>query len=70
MVTIIFMSEEGEAVSISFSRNDDLDKSHRYGRWHADTNSVELNDDGWRIFEQHRKEVRKLKPLLEMLEKL
>ena len=69
MVTIIFISDEQEAVSISFSRNEDLNTSHRYGKWNVDTNAVELNDAGWSIFEQYRKEIRKLKPLLEMLEK-
>lgn len=69
MVTIIFIAEDGEAVSMRFSRNEDLNTSHSYGKWNTDTNAVELNDAGWRIFQMHRNEIRKLKPLLEMLEK-
>ncbi|GEO11282.1 hypothetical protein [Segetibacter aerophilus] len=69
MVTIIFIAEDGEPVSMRFSRNEDLNTSHSFGKWNMDTNDIELNDTGWRIFETHRKEIRKLKPLLEMLEK-
>lgn len=70
MVTIIFIAEDGETVSIRFSRNEDLNATHDYGRWNIDTNAVELNDNGWKFFETYRKEIRKLKPLLERLEKI
>ena len=69
MVTIIFIAEDGEAVNMRFSRNEDLNTSHDYGRWNIQTNAIELNDNGWRIFDMYRKEIRKLKPLLELLEK-
>jgi hypothetical protein len=69
MVTIIFIDEDGELVNISFTRNEDLNASHEYGKWNIDTNRIELNDNGWRVFETHRKEIRKLKPLLDLLEK-
>ncbi|MGI8635610.1 MAG: hypothetical protein ACR2KZ_09430 [Segetibacter sp.] len=46
MVTIIFISAERDAISISFSRNEDLNTSHQYGKWHVDTNAVELNNAG------------------------
>lgn len=69
MVTIIFIAEDGEPVSIRFSRNENLNTSHQYGKWNINTNAIELNDAGWQVFQTHRKEIRKLKPLLEMLEK-
>ncbi|MCW3082557.1 hypothetical protein [Segetibacter sp.] len=69
MVTIIFIAEDGNPVSLRFSRNEDLNTSHQYGKWNLDNNAIELNDAGWLIFEMHRKEIRKLKPLLELLEK-
>jgi hypothetical protein len=69
MVTIIFIADNEEPISISFSRNTDLNSSHEYGRWNVHTNAIELNDNGWRIFEANRREVRKLKPLLDQLEK-
>jgi hypothetical protein len=69
MITIIFIAEDGDPVSLRFSRNEELNTSHSYGKWNTHTNAIELNDTGWRIFEMHRKEIRKLKPLLELLEK-
>ena len=69
MVTIIFIAEDGDPVNMRFSRNEALNESHEYGKWNLDTNEIELNDNGWRVFETYRKEIRKLKPLLEMLEK-
>lgn len=69
MVTIIFIAEDGAVVNIRFRRNEHLNESHDYGKWNLDTNDIELNDNGWRLFEAYRKEIRKLKPLLEMLEK-
>ncbi|MDQ6813449.1 MAG: hypothetical protein M3040_06935 [Bacteroidota bacterium] len=70
MVTIIFIDKEGEPVSIRFSRNEDLNMSYRYGKWMINTNDIELNDEGWKIFQTHRREIRKLKPLLDLLEKI
>ena len=58
-----------EILYILLSRNEDLNTSHEYGKWDIPSNVVELNDKGWQIFEMYRKEVRKLKPLLELLEK-
>jgi hypothetical protein len=69
IVTIIFIGEDGEPVQIRFQKNADLDQSHRYGRWNVKTNEIDLNDNGWRVFETYRNQVRKLKPLLEQLEK-
>lgn len=69
MVTIIFIAEDGDPVNIKFSRNEILNESHQYGKWNIDTNEIELNNNGWGIFETYRKEIRKLKVLLEMLEK-
>jgi hypothetical protein len=68
MVTIIFIAEDGQPVSIRFIRNENLNSSHTYGSWNTDTNTIELNENGWNIFETYRKEIRKLKPL-EQLEK-
>jgi hypothetical protein len=69
MVTIIFIAEDGDPVHLTFNKNEGLNKSHQYGKWNMNTNAIELNDEGWRIFEMYRKEIRKLKPLLELLEK-
>jgi hypothetical protein len=69
MITIIFIAYDGEPVNIMFSRNELLNTTHKYGKWNTYTNSVELNDNGWRIFETCRDEIRKLKPMLEQLEK-
>jgi hypothetical protein len=69
VVSIIFISDEGEAVSLLFRKNVDLDRSHRYGTWNAKTNEIDLNSAGWEFFEANRKQIRKLKPLLQLLEK-
>jgi hypothetical protein len=70
MITIIFLDESGEPVQLQFSRNDDLDNSNSYGTWQTATNQIELNEKGWEIFQKHRKEIRKLKPLIAQLKKL
>lgn len=70
MVTIIFIADDGEPVTLSFSRNVDLNNSYEFGKWNVFTNLVELNEDGWRIFETYRQEIRKLKPLLAGLVKV
>lgn len=69
MVTIIFIAEDGETASIYFTKNEELRTTHVYGKWNVMTNVIELNDNGWRFFEMHRKDIRKLKPLLDELEK-
>lgn len=69
MVTIIFIADDGDPVHVSFSKTDDLNTTHEYGKWYTNTNRVELNDRGWQIFQLYRKEIRKLKPLLQLLEK-
>jgi hypothetical protein len=70
MITIIFLDELNEPVRLTFSRNDDLNNSHDYGIWKTMINHIELNDQGWEIFQKHRKEIRKLKPLMENLVKV
>jgi hypothetical protein len=70
MITIIFIAHDGQPVQISFNRNEDLNNTHNYGTWNVHTNHVELNDKGWELFQVHRKEIRKLKPLLDQLIKL
>lgn len=69
MVTIIFIAEDGHPVHLRFSKNEHLNTSHKFGKWNINTNLIELNDEGWRIFQGYRKEIRKLKPLLELIEK-
>ena len=69
MVTIIFIGEDREPVHIRFSKNEELNTSHTYGKWNINTNVIELNDEGWQIFEVCRKEIRKIKPMLELLER-
>lgn len=69
MVTIIFIADNGEPVNIRFSRNDQLSQQVLFGKWNLDNNEIELNEAGWRIFETYRTEIRKLKPLLDRLDK-
>jgi|GEM_PF-4851565 len=70
MITIIFIAEDGQPVQLSFSRNEDLNDTNKYGTWNTNDNTIELNDAGWQYFQTYRKEVRKLKPLLDQLQKL
>ncbi|HEX8462821.1 MAG TPA: hypothetical protein VF623_15405 [Segetibacter sp.] len=70
MITIIFLDELNETVQLRFLRNEDLNNTHNYGIWKTATNDIELNDKGWEIFQKHRKDVRKLKPLIEQLKKI
>lgn len=70
MVTIIFIADNGEPVTIKFSRNEELNGNYEFGKWNIITNSIELNEDGWKIFENYRQEIRKLKPLLSRLIKV
>jgi hypothetical protein len=70
MITLIFIADNGEPIHITFNKNQHLNKTHSYGTWTVSTNYIELNDKGWEIFQTHRKEIRKLKPLLEQLIKI
>jgi hypothetical protein len=69
MITIIFLDELQQPVQLTFSRNDDLNNVYNYGVWETATNQIQLNEKGWEIFQKHRKEIRKLRPLIDHLEK-
>ena len=64
------MDELSEPVQLTFARNDNLNNTNNYGTWQTATNQIELNEKGWELFQKHRKEIRKLKPLIDQLEKL
>jgi len=64
------LDELSEPVQLTFARNDNLNNTNNYGTWQTATNQIELNEKGWELFQKHRKEIRKLKPLIDQLEKL
>jgi hypothetical protein len=47
MVTIIFIAEDRDPVHVGFSKNEDLNTSLEYGKWHTNTDVIELNHSGW-----------------------
>lgn len=69
MITIIFLDDNNEPVSISFRKNYDL-YPDTVGTWNINNNQVELNSESWEYFKANRNNIRRLRPLLEKLERI
>lgn len=69
MITVIFLDDNNEVVSILFRRNLEL-PPNLLGTWNTNTNQVELNDEGWNYFQANRNNIRKLKTIMDKLMKV
>jgi hypothetical protein len=67
MITVIFLDDNNEPVQLSFSHNTNLNGSCMYGTWNKNYNEIELNDNGWDLLQKNRKDIRKIKPMLDKL---
>ena len=68
-LTIIFPADTGEMVTIAFNKMPALDNV-QYGIWHTEDNQVDLSTEAWDFLQAHRKDIRKLKPMMGRLEKV
>lgn len=69
MITIIFLDEDKQPVTLSFIKNEAI-ISPVTGTWNMQTNVIELGIEGWNFFQSNRNNIRKLKPMLDQLDKL
>lgn len=65
---LIFVAEDGNVVRLSFTLNRKLDGQY-YGTWNEDTSDIHLSTEAWDFFLQHKKDARRLKPMMDKLHK-